>query len=213
MRNKPNLCAANDGSGDNHVFHLYVREKDRKAELWDGARSGTQAAADVFNADEVTHSPPGLMSGITYFLQTGNINEIRDILPSILAEASEIYTDIKSLNQPQSVLARYLYGSSGESEISKLVKSSQVKPLRPILNELRVFKSESEVVNMRKAGQASGRAFTESMKHNFATERELSAFLQYQFKAKGCDTSAFVPVVAGGSVSDHPTLFLTTCSH
>lgn len=43
----------NDGSGDNHVFHLYVREKDAKAELWDGARSGTQAAQDVFNADEV----------------------------------------------------------------------------------------------------------------------------------------------------------------
>jgi intermediate cleaving peptidase 55 len=30
-----------------------VREKDPKAELWDGARSGTQAARDVFNADEV----------------------------------------------------------------------------------------------------------------------------------------------------------------
>lgn len=43
----------NDGSGDNHIFHLYVREKDPKAELWDGARSGTQAAIDVFNADEV----------------------------------------------------------------------------------------------------------------------------------------------------------------
>lgn len=47
------LVAANDGSGDNHIFHLYVREKDPKAELWDGARSGTQAAVDVFNADEV----------------------------------------------------------------------------------------------------------------------------------------------------------------
>lgn len=46
---------ANDGSGDNHIFHLYVREKDPKAELWDGARSGTRAAIDVFNADEVRY--------------------------------------------------------------------------------------------------------------------------------------------------------------
>lgn len=46
---------ANDGSGDNHIFHLYVREKDPKAELWDGARSGTRAAMDVFNADEVRY--------------------------------------------------------------------------------------------------------------------------------------------------------------
>ena len=48
------MSAGNDGSGDNHVFHLYVREKDPKAELWDGARSGTRAAVDVFNADEVS---------------------------------------------------------------------------------------------------------------------------------------------------------------
>jgi len=53
--NEPNALAiiGNDGSGDNHIFHLYVREKDPKVELWDGARSGTQAAKDVFNADEV----------------------------------------------------------------------------------------------------------------------------------------------------------------
>lgn len=58
--NEPNSLAVivNDGSGDNHTFHLYVREKDPKAELWDGARSGTQAAIDVFNADEVRCDPP-----------------------------------------------------------------------------------------------------------------------------------------------------------
>ncbi len=38
---------------EDHVFHLFVRPKDPKTELWDGARSGTQAALDVFNADEV----------------------------------------------------------------------------------------------------------------------------------------------------------------
>lgn len=76
----------------------------------------------------------------------------------------------------------------------------KVKPLRPVLNELRVVKSDSEVVNMRLAGQASGRAFTESMRQHFSKEKDLSAFLQYQFKVQGCDCSAFVPVVAGGRV-------------
>ena len=44
------------GKGDNdndHVFHLYLRPKDPKVELWDGPRSGLEAAADIFNADEV----------------------------------------------------------------------------------------------------------------------------------------------------------------
>lgn len=58
--NEPNALAvvANDGSGNNHIFHLYVREKNPKAELWDGARSGTRAAVDVFNADEVRGTKP-----------------------------------------------------------------------------------------------------------------------------------------------------------
>lgn len=30
-----------------------MREKDAQAEQWDGVRSGTRAAVDVFNADEV----------------------------------------------------------------------------------------------------------------------------------------------------------------
>ncbi|KAJ5594934.1 uncharacterized protein N7459_001142 [Penicillium hispanicum] len=182
--NEPNALAviANDGSGDNHVFHLYVREKDPRAELWDGARSGTQAALDVFNADE-----------------TGNIERIGDILPSIITGASEIYSDIPAFDGGRSSLHRYLYGPTVASEkLKKLVDYRQVKPLKPLLNEMRAFKSENEVVHLRRLGQASGRAFTESMRKTFSMEKDLCSFLEYQFKMNGADTSAFVPVVAGG---------------
>ncbi|PCG98472.1 Hypothetical protein PENO1_054330 [Penicillium occitanis (nom. inval.)] len=181
--NEPGALAIiiNDGSGDNHLFHLYVREKDPKIELWDGARSGTQAALDVFNADE-----------------TGNIERIKELILPILSEATEIYTDIKSLSPAGSTITRYLYGSELESDLQKIIQAHKVKPLRPVLNELRAFKSESEVVNLRLAGQASGRAFTDSMRQEFDTEKELSSFLQYQFQVNGCSGSAFVPVVGGG---------------
>lgn len=132
--------------------------------------------------------------------QSGNIERISELLPPLLSGASEIYTDIKTFDTSRSVLSRFLYGNSGGSEIQRIVEPRKVKPLRPILNELRVFKSDSEVVNMRLAGQASGRAFTESMRQHFNKEKDLSAFLQYQFKVQGCDGSAFVPVVAGGRV-------------
>jgi intermediate cleaving peptidase 55 len=63
---KAYILVANDGSGDNHLFHLYVREKDPRAELWDGARSGTRAAIDVFNADEVKqHVVSPIYRGVT----------------------------------------------------------------------------------------------------------------------------------------------------
>ncbi|PKY05952.1 hypothetical protein P168DRAFT_289357 [Aspergillus campestris IBT 28561] len=182
---EPNALAiiVNDGSGDNHIFHLYVRGKDPRAELWDGARSGTQAAIDVFNADE-----------------SGDIERIGDILPKILGDATEIYTDIPAFNTGRSSLHRYLYGPMGASDkLKKIVDHRKTKPLRPILNEMRVFKSEDEVVQMRRVGQASGRAFTESMRQTFTMEKDLTNFLEYNFKKNGCDGSAFVPVVAGGS--------------
>lgn len=71
---------------------------------------------------------------------------------------------------------------------------------------MRVFKSENEVVQMRRLGQASGRAFTEAMRQDFTREKDLYSFLEYQFKVNGCDTNAFVPVVAGGQVN-FPTFF------
>ena len=69
------------------------------------------------------------------------------------------------------------------------------------MNELRAFKSDAEVANMRIAGKASGRAHTNAMRRRFSSEKELAAFLEYQFKENGCDSSAYVPVVAGGEVT------------
>jgi intermediate cleaving peptidase 55 len=134
--------------------------------------------------------------------QTGDIDRIGDILPTILSGATEIYTDIPAFNPGRSSLHRFLYGPTNASEkLKKMVDYRKVKPLRNILNEMRVFKSEDEVVQLRRVGQASGRAFTETMRQTFTKEKDLNSFLEYNFKVNGCDGSAFVPVVAGGSVS------------
>ena len=83
--------------------------------------------------------------------------------------------------------------------IAKCIKdAAAVKPLRPLMNELRAIKSEAEIVNMRIAGQATGRAFTEAMRSSFEFEKDLRAFLDYRFVMHGCDGTAYVPVVAGG---------------
>lgn len=117
--------------------------------------------------------------------------------------ASEVYSDIPSLDNARSSLHRYLYGPTVASEkLKKFVDHRKVKPLKSILNEMRAFKSENEVVHMRMLGQAAGRSFTDSMRQTFATEKALMSYLEYQFKVNGCDGSAFVPVVAGGQVCD-----------
>ncbi|KAI4133546.1 MAG: hypothetical protein LQ347_002138, partial [Umbilicaria vellea] len=171
--------SAQDGD---HTFHLYVRPKDPKAEQWDGARSGTQAAVDIFNADE-----------------TGDVNNLQYLLEPVVRAASEVYTDIPLKPTPTTTFSRFFSNPSAKSEgMAKLLESSKVKPLKPVINDIRVYKSEAEIANMRRAGQASGRAFTEAMRGSWAREKDLAAFLDYRFKVQGCDTSAYVPVVAGG---------------
>jgi intermediate cleaving peptidase 55 len=47
------VTAEKTGDGAEHTFHLFVQPKDDAVELWEGARSGVQAAEDFFNADQV----------------------------------------------------------------------------------------------------------------------------------------------------------------
>ncbi|KAK4948111.1 aminopeptidase [Elasticomyces elasticus] len=182
--NEPEALAVigKDASGTDHTFHLYVRGKDPKAEIWDGARSGIQAARDVFNADE-----------------TGDISGIKHILPELVGAASQVYTDITHPDPNTSALRRFLYGQPRKTtEFAELLQSNKISRLRPVMNDLRAFKSPAEIEVLRRAGKASGRAHTDAMRKAWTREKELDAYLRYRFVANGCDTTAFEPVVAGG---------------
>ncbi|MCJ1282413.1 hypothetical protein MMC26_001736 [Xylographa opegraphella] len=182
--NEPEALAviAKGQEKDEHIFHLYVRPKDSKAEQWEGARSGLEAAEDVFNADE-----------------TGDINSLTSILSPIVSSASSVYTDIPLKESPTTVFSRFFSSPASKSEgFAKLLKASKVQPLKPLINDIRAFKSDAEVSNMRKAGQDSGRAFTDVMRQEWTREKDLGNYLEYEFKRRGCDGSAYVPVIAGG---------------
>lgn len=186
--NEPEALAVIEklGDGEEHNFHLYVRPKNAKAELWDGPRSGIQAAQDVFNADEA-----------------GDVNYLPKILPEIIRRAKEVYTDLPGTIHTKSMFTRYLGGfdpskMKGLAQVFQDNQGTSVKPLRPLMNDLRVFKSEAEIINMRKAGKVSGRAITEAMRNHFSGEKDLESFLDYRFKMNGCDGPAYVPVIAGG---------------
>ena len=165
-------------------FHLFVRPKDEKAELWEGARSGTQAALDVFNADEAY-----------------DINKVEKLLPDLLTGKDHVYTDLPNEFKLRSNFSRYFGGlpKAPSDGFAKLLQSCRdIQPLRPWLNRLRAIKSSAEILNMRKAGRASGRAFTAAMRQSYSLEKELGAFLDSMFKLNGCDGPAYVPVIAGG---------------
>ncbi|KAI9803584.1 MAG: hypothetical protein M1825_001927 [Sarcosagium campestre] len=184
--NEPDAVAIIERTGDleEHVFHLFLRPKDPRAELWDGARSGIQAALDVFNADEAQ-----------------DISDLRTALPSIVSKADEVFIDLPPAAMPKSTFASLFSTPSPRLQgVAALLEKCKQKPFQAIANELRVLKSDAEISNMRHAGKVSGRAFTDAMRQKFALEKDLAAYLDYHFKIGGCDASAYVPVVAGGEV-------------
>ncbi|KAH8684700.1 peptidase M24, structural domain-containing protein, partial [Tricladium varicosporioides] len=166
------------GSDADYIFHLFLRPKNASAEQWEGARSGEQAALDVFNADE-----------------SGDVNYLHSLLPPLIDSASVIHTDIAKC----SGFGRFFRNQDMEpNDFQKIIKGKKVKPLKPLMHDLRVIKSKAEVSNMRMAGKISGRAFTNAMRRQWNKEKDLGAFLDYDFKTGGCEATAYVPVVAGG---------------
>lgn len=181
--NEPEATAVIQKTGPNgeHIFHLFVRPKDAIAEQWNGARSGEQAALDVFNAD-----------------QTGDINKLSSLLPPLISRASEIYTYVPSSNAG-SKYTRFFANGEDNGPFQKMIENQKVKPLRDLVNNLRIYKSNSEVKNMRHAGKVSGRAITNIMRRQFTREKDLGTHLDFELKTGGCDGPAYIPVIAGGS--------------
>lgn len=98
-------------------------------------------------------------------------------------------------------MARLIQGSStGVEGMQSLLASSRVKPLRPVMNDLRAVKSVAELNNLRRAGRISGEVITEAMsvRRQYTSESQLWADLNYGFRSRGLEGEAYVPVIAGG---------------
>lgn len=156
-------------------FRMFAARKDPREEQWSGYKNGVQAAEDVFNADEAY-----------------DIDSAGSMLPRILNEAKLIYADVdpsKGLTNTSNPVYRFFAGkNAGPPKTS----------LSPVMNKLRVIKSPAEIANMRRAGQISGRVITDAMRRPWQKEKDLHAYLDYQFIVNGCDGPAYIPVVAGG---------------
>jgi intermediate cleaving peptidase 55 len=159
---------------DDFVFTLGVRPKNAVKEQWEGSRSGVDAARDVFNADVAF-----------------DVGDLRHMISPILRRAKTTYVD-------------YRHAKLGEapSKVVALLRDSrkgEPRSIQQMMDRLRLRKSPAELRNMRKAGQVAARAITNLMRREWASEHDIAARFEYDVKINGCESMAFVPVVAGGS--------------
>ncbi|ORY61602.1 peptidase M24, structural domain-containing protein [Pseudomassariella vexata] len=155
------------------TFYLWCRPKDPKAEQWHGPWSGIDAARDVWNADEAL-----------------DFARVEQGLVEALKGVSKIYTDGE--------LSKYGVPTKIGNMLRQVAPGISIAPLRPVLNTIRALKSPAEIACMRKAGQASGRALTNAMRRGWKYEKDIAAFLDYEYHQAGLDGPAYIPVIAGG---------------
>jgi len=154
---------------------MFVPEKEEFAEKWEGERTGTEQAKAVFGIDGVLPN-----------------TAVRDTVKSLVGAVSTVYAD----TDPTTTVRQ---GKFFNHELAPLVHSKLSRtPVTHLVQGLRMIKSESEIDCMRTACEISAAAYNQAYRQQFVSEHQLHAYLDFMFKQGGCESDAYLAVVAGG---------------
>ena len=161
---------------------LFCRDKNPERELWEGFRHGPEAAKAAFGIDE-----------------TASIATLEEALPKLIANQRTLYYapgadpgwDARVMNWLNQVRAQSRTGVTAPNEI---------RDVRAILDEMRLYKDETELATMRRAAAISAVAHQRAMRATRPgrNEFEIEAELLYEFRRGGAQFPAYWPIVAGG---------------
>ncbi|XP_028177965.1 xaa-Pro aminopeptidase 3-like [Ostrinia furnacalis] len=160
---------------------LFVHEKDVHAELWEGPRTGSSAAAGLFAVDEArpVENFAGFISKITASSKPAVVWYHGD---------SPANPDIHSTIQ----------------SAAKAAQATVADPQRA-LHFMRVHKSPAEIELMKETCYIGAHAMNMAMATTKpgVTEHQVNAVLDYSCRQSGAEHLAFPPVVAGGARATH----------
>lgn len=178
--NEPDaLLVVMSGSSDSYLFN---RQSDLLQEQWTGKRLGQ------------ANAPAEL--GIT---QAYAIDAFPEQLLKLLSGKQAIYYPIGRHHHYEKQLLQGL--DMVKAQIRRGVKAPEILcDIEPVLSELRLIKTESEIHLMRQAAAISVTAHQRAMSicRQVNYEYQLEAELLYEFKRQGCQAVAYEPIVAAG---------------
>ena len=171
-------------------FALFVQPRDRQREIWDGPRAGTEGAKELYGADA---SYP-----------------VADFDKRLL-----------QLAEGRSVIWHPVAGGARTRQVMSLLEKSQalrtrlgvelpryLSDLRPVLAELRLFKSPQEIQWLRDACDLTMEGHREAMR--FAEpgrwEYQVQAAMENVWRMGGSPRDGYPSIVASGSNALHPPL-------
>ena len=161
---------------------LYTRPRNSAEEQWQGKRLGPDGACAALGVDKAF-----------------SIAELDAHLPNLFLDKQAVVYAIGQNNAWDKRISMALQHSKQQQRSGHTVPET-LWDLSPILGELRLIKSASEIGLMREAARITVAAHQRAMravKHlNF--EYELEAELLYEFTRQGCRAPAYDSIVASG---------------
>ena len=175
-----------------HQYILFVRPKDKQAEIWNGKRVGVKDARQRYGADKAYP-----------------IEKFSEKIGKYLQGAERLYYTLDSnLDVDTEILARF--SQSVRSRIRSGKGFDTLVDPSPILSELRLIKNETELQRTRLATEITVAGHVAAMKavRPGLYEYELEALVESTFRMNGANGIAFPTIVASGG--NATTLHYTT---
>lgn len=163
-------------------FVMFVRERNREREIWDGYRAGPEGACTQFDADDAFP-----------------IDDIDDILPGLLEGKQRVYYAMGKDSEFDKQVMDWV------NAIRAKVRSGATPPgefldLNHLLHDMRLFKSAAELRVMKEAGDISAAAHVRAMKFckPGVMEYQLEAEILHEFHRQGARFPAYNSIVGAG---------------
>ncbi len=162
---------------------LFCREKNVEHEIWNGFRYGLEGAREAFGFDE-----------------TYPVARLDEMLPQLLADQPAVFC---ALGDDTAWDARVIGWVSRVRQQSRsgTAAPAEIRDIRLLLDEMRLFKSAEELQVMRRAAEISGGAHRRAMQNTRPgmSEYEVEAELLHEFRRHGAQAPAYTSIVAGGA--------------
>ena len=164
---------------------MFVRRKNPERETWDGFRYGPADAQIQFKLDQVYP-----------------IEEFESRAAELLKGYEGVYYRLrKNPKMDESVLSvlENLKRSQGRSGLGLI----SLHDADELIGEMRLFKSEEELHNLRNACEISAQGHISAMKkiRPGMSERQVQAILDYEFLNRGAARNGYNPIVASGNAA------------
>ena len=165
-------------------FVMFVRDRNRTREIWDGRRAGPEGARAQYGADDAFP-----------------IGDLDDILPGLLESRARVYHTMGKYHDFDQRVVGWVNALRAQAR-SGAHPPQEFVALDHVLHDMRLFKSRRELAIMRRSGAIAAGAHVRAMKfcRPGRTEYQVMAELVHEFGRHGADI-AYHPIVGGGANS------------